>query len=135
MNEKTKDLSIATVVHDASDDCISAIPLLVESLRNVTRETEVAALNILANLREILRKNAAQESGISLGDLLVSLQFQDITRQETEKVIESLISLKERLEAMKNQIGGSEAAVKPKKMIEAPATGPADDSGESVVLF
>lgn len=81
----------------------------------MTRETEVAALNILANLREILRKNAAQESGISLGDLLVSLQFQDITRQETEKVIESLISLKERLEAMKNQIGGSEAAVKPKK--------------------
>ena len=101
MNLSETNNTFETKVKDVADYSINQIPLLNEHLKSVMKETEDAALLIGENLRRISsNSNGMSKDREAISNLLVSLQFQDITRQRIEHVINSLTELKKELERL-----------------------------------
>lgn len=100
-----------TTVKDVADYSITQIPVLNECLKSVMKETEDAALLIGENLRRISANgNELSKDREAISNLLVSLQFQDITRQRIEHVINSLTELMKELEKLSNKEPGRDLA-------------------------
>jgi hypothetical protein len=81
----------------AFGSCLSPlIPVIIRQMQAVTEQTEAAALNLMAKLNGIAQRAAeqaehaapkrAEELGRDIGQIVMALQFQDITRQKLEHV-------------------------------------------------
>jgi len=70
------------------------IPVLIRQMAAVTEQTEAAALSLTARLDDIARRAAqpaenggkAEALAQDIGQIVMALQFQDITRQKLEHV-------------------------------------------------
>lgn len=122
-----------TTVKDVADYSINQIPLLNEHLKEVMKETEDAALLIGENLRRIsANSDGSSKNREVINNLLVSLQFQDITRQRIEHVINSLTELKAELERLSSKEPGKEFKAT-EKLLHEECKKDIDD--KQVVLF
>lgn len=123
-----------TTVKDIADYSINQIPVLNEHLKSVMKETEDAALLIGDNLRRIsANSNGLSSDREAISNLLVSLQFQDITRQRIEHVINSLTELKTELERLSSKEPGKESRMTEEVRHKEECKKDIDD--EQVVLF
>lgn len=134
MRPDTTKNTFETTVKDIADYSINQIPVLNEHLKSVMKETEDAALLIGENLRRIsANNNGSSKDREAISNLLVSLQFQDITRQRIEHVINSLTELKKELERLSGKEPGKELRGTEEDRHEQ--EGKKDINDEQVVLF
>lgn len=82
---------------------LQMIPILKAQMTGVNQETERAALELLMHLRVL----ASSDTGVtssdrseSLSQVVMAMQFQDITRQKLEHVSQALEQLKRHLQAL-----------------------------------
>ena len=84
---------------------VQMIPLLKAHLAAVTQETERAALELMMHLRVLASPNGeatAKDRSASLSQVVMAMQFQDITRQKLEHVGSALDQLNKHVQALLN---------------------------------
>lgn len=82
---------------------VHMIPVLQAQMTAVTQETERAATEVLVHLRLLAAFDAATtstERAASVSRLVMTMQFQDITRQKLEHVSLALDQLRRHLQAL-----------------------------------
>jgi hypothetical protein len=84
-------------------EAIQMIPILQAQMAAVTQETERAALELMGHLRILASSSAtvtAADRSASLSQVVVAMQFQDITRQKLEHVGLALDQLQKHMQAL-----------------------------------
>lgn len=102
------------------------IPVLIEQIREVINQTETAVLHLCSRFTNIaervrLRSEKTDDSRTEemdslakdISEILVSLQFQDITRQRLEHIIKPLTDLKLEIESIIEEINIMRGSVAP----------------------
>jgi hypothetical protein len=87
-------------------ESIHMIPMLKAQMTAVTQETERAAMELLASSEGVA---SSKDDSASLSKVVMTMQFQDITRQKLEHVGLALDRLKAHLEALLKGPGDEEA--------------------------
>ncbi len=93
----------------AFGSCLSPlIPVLIRQMKAVTEQTEDAALSLMSKLNGIAQRAAqqaesaepqrAEDLGKDIGQIVMALQFQDITRQKLEHVGHALMQVQEHMQ-------------------------------------
>jgi hypothetical protein len=84
-------------------EAVRLIPVLKAHMTAVTSETEGAVMELMVHLRRLSSANergAIPEQSASLSQVVMALQFQDMTRQKLEHVGVALDQLKQHLHAL-----------------------------------
>ena len=82
---------------------LQMIPVLKAQMTGVTRETERAALELSMHLRVLGSSDTGVTSAdrsVSVSQVVIAMQFQDITRQKLEHVSQALEQLKIHIEVL-----------------------------------
>lgn len=88
---------------------VALIPVMVEQLQAVTAQTEVASLELGAALKR-LAQGGPGEPSVEVTRIVMSMQFQDITRQAIEHVIAPLRNMQAHMAALREgEAGGHDA--------------------------
>ena len=130
-------------------ESIHMIPVLKAQMTAVTQETERAAMELVLHLRMLTsseRAASAKDDSATLSRLVLTMQFQDITRQKLEHVGLALDRLQAHLQALLKGPGDEEAkkeiaalelveqhyTMEEERRLHAAASGP--DYGEPVPM-
>lgn len=84
-------------------DAVQIIPILKAHMAAVTQETERAAMELMGHLRILASSSetvTAAERSASLSQVVMAMQFQDITRQKLEHVGLALDQLQRHVQAL-----------------------------------
>ncbi|MEK9142040.1 MAG: hypothetical protein AAB308_13385 [Nitrospirota bacterium] len=84
-------------------EAVQMIPILQAQMASVTQETERAALELMGHLRILASSSetvTAAERSASLSQVVMAMQFQDITRQKLEHVGLALDQLQRHVQAL-----------------------------------
>lgn len=72
---------------------VQTIPILIKQMETVTQETERAAMELMMHIRGIMQPDARSrlnDASPHLSKIVMAMQFQDITRQQLEHVVQAL---------------------------------------------
>jgi hypothetical protein len=84
-------------------DALKMIPVLQAQMAAVTQETERAAMELMVHLRVLAASNSeetSQDRTESFSQIVMAMQFQDITRQKLEHVGQALDQLSIHLDVL-----------------------------------